>query len=205
VDAMYAGTGAALLSLDRTWIGQWMLSRPVILGTALGWVLGDLPVGWWIGLLFEALSLDAEPVGGVIPLNGTIATAATLLIALGGTRVPLAAAFPAGLAFGLLYRPVEEKIRRRRDAWTGQFASVLREGGSAPWGKAFTVSFLEEFAIAALVLTAGVAASSILLQFLWGWAPTIIRTGFEDALSATPLIAAGALISCLLRKDRLGK
>ncbi|PCI37536.1 MAG: hypothetical protein COB53_06055 [Elusimicrobia bacterium] len=201
---LVAGTGAALLSLDRTLIGQWMVSRPVVLGTALGWVLGDVQTGWWVGLLLEAISLDTEPVGGVIGLNGTIAVSVTLLAALGDARLPLGAAFPLGLVFGLLYRPLEEKLRRRRDGWTGLFASRLREGERAPWAKAYVTSFFEEFATAAFVLTAATFAATAAAGILWRAAPAFVRVGLEDALAISPLLAAGTLIWQLVRKERIG-
>ncbi len=201
MELVIGGVGAALLSLDRTLIGQWMLSRPVIIGTVLGWFLGDLQTGWWIGLLLEAISLDGEPVGGVIPLNGTIAVSSILLAALGSARLPLAAAFPLGLAFGVLYRPLDERLRRRRDVWTGRFASLLREGKRAPWREAYATSFFEEFAAAAAVLVIGTAIAAKLVGWMWEIAPGFIRLGFQDGLAVTPLIAAGALIWRLVRKD----
>lgn len=189
-----AAITAAAASLDRVLLGQWMLSRPAVLGPCLGAVLGDAATGWWAGLLFEAMSLDASPVGGTIVMNGTIGASAALLAALGPAKLPLAAAFPLGIAFGLSYGPVEETLRRRRDVWTRRFAGALREGRPAPWTRAVASSLAEEFAAAALLLTVGVSLAAAAAGPLWNAAGDAPRAAFSDALALAPLAASASLI-----------
>jgi mannose/fructose/N-acetylgalactosamine-specific phosphotransferase system component IIC len=199
VQILFAGAGAALLSLDRTLIGQWMLSRPVVLGPVLGWILGDTVTGWWIGLMFELFSFDAEPVGGKIPLNGSLGVSAALLAALGPWRAPIGAAFPLGLALGAAHRFAEERLRRRRGAWTPVFASALREGRGVPWKRAIASSLAEDFAATAALLALAAALAPALV-LLWARLPVVATRAMEDAVAFVPLIGIAVLIKRLARK-----
>jgi len=191
---------AAALSLDRVLIGQWMLSRPAVLGPCLGAALGDTATGWWVGLLFEAMSLDASPVGGVIGMNGTIAAASALLAALGPVPLPLAAAFPLGIGFGFLVRPLEERLRLRREVWTRRVADSLREGRDIAWARAIGTSLAEEFAALSLLLTVGVGLAAGAAGAVWNVAPETVRAAFSDALALAPLAASASLMFRLARK-----
>ncbi|MFH1378947.1 MAG: PTS sugar transporter subunit IIC [bacterium] len=62
----------ALISLDVTVLGQWMISRPLVSGMIIGSVLGDPWSGFKVGVIIELLWIDVIPVGVSIPLNASI-------------------------------------------------------------------------------------------------------------------------------------
>lgn len=77
---------AVLLGLDRTAVGQFMISRPIVAGPLTGLLLGDPLVGLQVGALVELLWIGRLPVGAAIPPDDTqVAVASTVLaVAAGG-------------------------------------------------------------------------------------------------------------------------
>lgn len=60
---MLMGLGA-LLALDGTSVGQFMISRPMVAGILTGWLLGDPLLGLLVGGLMEVFIIPVFPVGG---------------------------------------------------------------------------------------------------------------------------------------------
>ncbi|MDE2291208.1 MAG: PTS sugar transporter subunit IIC, partial [Elusimicrobia bacterium] len=65
--------GVAVIETDAVLVGQWLISRPVVVGPLVGWLLGDLAAGLVLGALVEAFCLEELPVGSVVPPNGAVA------------------------------------------------------------------------------------------------------------------------------------
>jgi mannose PTS system EIIC component len=81
-EAFCAGTLGALLWLDRYQIGQFMISRPIVVGPIIGWALGDIALGLAVGVLFEVLWLRRPPIGGFIAPDVTFSTAIASSVAI---------------------------------------------------------------------------------------------------------------------------
>lgn len=77
---------AVLLGLDRTAVGQFMISRPIVAGPLTGLLLGDPMVGLQVGALVELLWIGRLPVGAAIPPDDTqVAVASTVLAVAAGS------------------------------------------------------------------------------------------------------------------------
>ncbi len=71
---------AMLAGLDRVALGQFMISRPLVVAPLTGLVLGNPLLGLEVGMLLELLWLGRLPVGAAIPPDDTqVAVAATVL------------------------------------------------------------------------------------------------------------------------------
>src|SRR5574341_702336 len=82
----------ALIGLDRTAAGQFMISQPIVAAPLAGWLLGDVAAGLVIGALLELIWVLELPVGTFVPADSTVAAvSATAIAALGsgGTVAPL--------------------------------------------------------------------------------------------------------------------
>lgn len=89
-----------LLSLDRTALGQFMVSEPIVAAPLVGWFLGDTAAGVVIGIVLEMLWVLDLPVGTFVPADSTIAAiAATAIAVLGNRGEP---ALPGVIGFSLL-------------------------------------------------------------------------------------------------------
>ncbi|HJT25458.1 MAG TPA: PTS sugar transporter subunit IIC, partial [bacterium] len=71
----------AFLSLDETAVGQFMVSRPIVVGPLVGWLIGRTDIGLDMGALIELIWIGDVPVGAHLPLD---------LMMLTGTSVALA-------------------------------------------------------------------------------------------------------------------
>ncbi len=78
---LFSGALIALLcGLDRTAAFQVMISRPLVAGPLVAWVLGEPLIGLQLGMLVELLWLARLPVGAAIPPDDTqVAIAGTVL------------------------------------------------------------------------------------------------------------------------------
>jgi mannose/fructose/N-acetylgalactosamine-specific phosphotransferase system component IIC len=74
-----------LIGLDRTAVGQVMVSQPVVAGPLTGWILGDPAAGLVVGGVLELIWVLDLPVGTFVPADSTVAAvAATAIAAIGG-------------------------------------------------------------------------------------------------------------------------
>lgn len=62
---------AGVLSLDTTAFGQFMVSRPIVSASIIGYMLGNVYAGVWIGITIELIWIAALPMGAAIPLDTT--------------------------------------------------------------------------------------------------------------------------------------
>ena len=86
-------------------LGNILVDRPLIVGTVVGLLLGDVKTGIIAGGTYELIFLGAINAGGVVPSNPTIGTAIGVSLAiLSGMDIneSLAVAVPAGLLGGAL-------------------------------------------------------------------------------------------------------
>jgi mannose/fructose/N-acetylgalactosamine-specific phosphotransferase system component IIC len=102
-----------LVGLDLVSVPQMMVARPLVAGTVAGLLIGDLPAGLALGILFELFQYDILPVGAVRypeygPATVAAVSAAHLVagapgLGLGGL-VGLVTALAGGLSLDLLRR-----------------------------------------------------------------------------------------------------
>ncbi len=70
-----------LLVLDTTAVLQILVSQPLVSGTLLGWILGDIALGLRLGILLQLLWLNQLPVGGAkVPEGNLGAVVAVILV-----------------------------------------------------------------------------------------------------------------------------
>jgi len=89
-----------LLGLDRTALGQFMISEPIVAAPLIGWFLGDTAAGIVIGVVLELIWVLDLPVGTFVPADSTIAAIAATAIAVLGSRGDHA--IPGVMGFSLL-------------------------------------------------------------------------------------------------------
>src|SRR3989475_6304673 len=102
-----------LVGVDLVSLPQMMIARPLVAGTIAGAILGDIPTGLKLGVVFELLQYDILPVGAVrYPEYGpaTVAAVATAHASAGvfglglGALVGLVTGLVGGLTINLLRR-----------------------------------------------------------------------------------------------------
>jgi len=69
-----------LLVLDQTAVLQILISQPLVAGSIIGWLLGDIRLGLHLGLLLQLLWLNQIPVGGAKIPEGNLASVIAVIL-----------------------------------------------------------------------------------------------------------------------------
>lgn len=94
---------SGLFGLDATAALQVMVSRPLVVGGVVGWMLGEPALGLAMGSLVELLWIGGVPVGAVVPPDGTqAATFATVVAVRLGHANPAPQCGDAAAALGMV-------------------------------------------------------------------------------------------------------
>ncbi|MDR1523518.1 MAG: PTS sugar transporter subunit IIC [Endomicrobium sp.] len=64
----YALVGA-FCSMDITFFGQFMICRPIFCAPIVGYFMGDINTGLWIGMIVELHWINAIPMGVIVPVD----------------------------------------------------------------------------------------------------------------------------------------
>jgi mannose/fructose/N-acetylgalactosamine-specific phosphotransferase system component IIC len=121
----------ALLELDTTYIGQILISRPVIVGAVLGSLTGNFFLGLHLGIFTELIYLDFIPIGGVVPPSGAISTGTSVLMAY-FFGMDIHFAFFVGIVSGIFFSFIERRIRRYRSEVLRRQESKIIDGALSP-------------------------------------------------------------------------
>jgi mannose/fructose/N-acetylgalactosamine-specific phosphotransferase system component IIC len=128
VDAhmVLAAVGTAIvggiIGLDRTAVGQFMISQPIVAGPFVGWMLGDATTGLLVGAALELIWILDMPVGSFVPADSTVAAISATAIAIlgspGDVHLPVA-------GFSILLTVILAPITMIADQVARQFNSRL--------------------------------------------------------------------------------
>lgn len=103
----------AFLELDTTYFGQFLLSRPIVVGSIAGYLTGDLFLGIQLGIFTELIYLDFIPVGGIVPPSGAVSVSVAVLMA-HYFKMDIYFAFFTGIVCGIFFSIIEKQIRKLR-------------------------------------------------------------------------------------------
>ncbi len=156
-----------IIGLDRTAVGQFMVSQPIVAGPFAGWLLGDLTAGSVIGAALELIWLLDMPIGTFVPADATVGTmSATAIAALGSSS---GASLPV-IGFSILLTTVMVPITMRADGvirkWNSRFADVAQGASAADMGQAVAraqvigvaLFFLKSFILYCIFIPFGIEA-----------------------------------------------
>jgi mannose/fructose/N-acetylgalactosamine-specific phosphotransferase system component IIC len=122
-----AGLVAGLAAVERKGAFQLMVSRPLVLAPLMGLALGDLQGGLLLGVPLELLFLGGVNLGGAVPENETLLSAALASAVLPAGIATGRGADPAVCALGLLLLAPLALIGRWLDR-TGETRAVALVG-----------------------------------------------------------------------------
>ena len=143
IPCMFLGIAGAVLHLDRTYVLQVMISRPLITSSIAGAILGDVLVGLTAGMALELLWLGIQPLGTSIPPHDTLVSlvvpSAAILsqrfintpetITLGGI---LALSMLLSFPLGEVGRMADIQLRRKNGAMLAEVKEEIGSGDIAP-------------------------------------------------------------------------
>ena len=196
----------ALLSLDVSAVGQFMVSRPIVVGPLVGLVSGHPGLGLVMGALIELIWIGEVPVGAHLPmdlcmLSGISVAFAGELVGRGGN--PEAAttyALGITLPLALVSTEAELVLRKFHVRWV-HFAQRMALTGhlkTFEWVNLAVVLelFLKGFLMAAL----GLAVAHLSANFFFMLPPTLLKGLHDATLWLLPALGGAAVIDLVLEK-----
>ena len=182
-----------LVGVDLVSLPQMMIARPLVAGTVAGAILGDIPTGLKLGVVFELLQYDILPVGAVrYPEYGpaTVAAVATAHASAGVLGLGLGAL--VGLVTGLLGGVTINVLRRVNSRIVHAAASELEAGDPNALVRVHVGGLLRDALRAALVTVVGLVLAWLARPLLVGVLTVRGAVVLAVAVVATALAAGAA-------------
>jgi mannose/fructose/N-acetylgalactosamine-specific phosphotransferase system component IIC len=113
--ALFAG----MIHLDTMVFGQFMISRPIVVGPLVGYFLNSVETGFLIGVIVELIYISIIPVGIKIPPDATATTILAVMCSniIECNGIGLSISIFLGTIFGLLYKFTDIQIRTLNNAY----------------------------------------------------------------------------------------
>jgi len=182
-----------LVGVDLVSLPQMMIARPLVAGTVAGAILGDIPTGLKLGVVFELLQYDILPVGAVrYPEYGpaTVAAVATAHASAGVLGLGLGAV--VGLVTGLLGGVTINVLRRVNSRIVHAAASALEAGDPVVLVRLHVGGLLRDALRAAVVTVVGLVLAWLARPLLGGVLSVRGAVLLAVAVVATALAAGAA-------------
>ena len=180
-------------------LGTTLLSRPLVLGPLVGWVLGDLHQGVVIGASLELIFMGNIKVGAAIPpdvVTGGVLGTAFAILSGKGAAIALALAIPISILAEMLL----SALFVFRSGFNKLFQRYAIEGDYHKVSTLHVVSGFLKPALMALVgflsLRLGAGAMKAFLDLIPAW----VNTGLQVAGNLLPALGFALLMNLLLRK-----
>ncbi len=187
-----------IIGLDRTALGQFMISQPIVAGPLTGWLLGDPGAGIIIGAVLELIWLLDMPVGTFVPADATIETvSAAAIAALAGAGNATLDLIGFSIVLTAAMVPItmmaEGFIRKRNSGLPDAAVAAPSEDPGCRLSRAhlsgLIVFFLKSFVLYLFFIPAGLLAVVVFVHL-----PEKAHTGMALFVKALPLIGTALVL-----------
>lgn len=187
-----------IIGLDRTAVGQFMISQPIVAGPLTGWLLGDTAAGMVIGAVLELVWLLDMPVGTFVPADATIGTVAATSIAILGSGAKadldlLGFSIVLTTAMVPITMMADTFIRKRNSGLADAAVSGRGENAGCRLGRAhlsgLIAFFLKSFVLYLFFIPAGLLAVVVFVHL-----PPNVHAGMALLMKALPLLGAALIL-----------
>ncbi len=192
----------AMLGNAEYLFGTSLLSRPLVMGTLTGIVLGDIQTGVTLGATLELAFMGAFSIGASIPpemISGTVLGTAFTITTGAGPETALTVGLPvASLVLiaknvGMVFILPPFVHKADKYAAEGNMAGVAR---MHLLGGFFGVNL-----IIGVIVACGYYAGGPAVQALLNVIPTWISNGLQITMGLLPAIGFGLLLMMIMEKD----
>ena len=194
---LFAALIGGIVGLDRTALGQFMISQPVVAGPLTGWFLGDITAGLVIGGTLELIWVLDMPIGTFVPADSTVAAvAATAVAALGSTTPGQLPVIGFCLLLTVVMVPVTmyaDHLMRQRNA---QIPELALSPGGRPTEASVTVWHLAgliAFFLKAFLLCLGLVPAGLVLVSVFLALPDAVHRAMSLFVTFLPLLGAASV------------
>lgn len=193
-----------LLCLDRI-VLQVMLSRPVVTGPVVGFLLGDPMTGLVAGAMIELLWIDRFHMGRYIPPNDTVVsvlvTAGAILTAQGVPGGPSRELVAAAV---LLFAPVaflaqwgDKLVASSNDTLAERALEDARRGDARAMARKHYFGMAKTFVLSSLVIFLCLVAGTALLRVLFPVLPAQVLSALAVVYYGIPVLGMAVALSTI--------
>jgi mannose PTS system EIIC component len=188
---------AALLDLDETSFGRFMVSRPVVCAPLFAFILGDVRTGLWIGLSIELLWTSAIPMGAAIPYDITVLSILTVvwaMLALPGNEAALMIAMILALPTMMLFKKLELSLRYFNVKISHWVEKGVQAGEEKRIAKGVFIGLALYFIKAFVFFLAVIYPGKLLVALIYSQLPLPVITSLELVLWVLPVVGMGMML-----------
>lgn len=182
----------AALELDAVHAGQTLVSRPLVVGTVIGWLSGDALGGAALGASFEVLGLADLPVGGCLTWSAPVAAGVAALLS--GAGAESGPCFLAGLVAGVAHARVEAFERGRRVAPVAALEADAAAGKKPRHGLTLGFSMLFHFLLTLALVAGATRLFARPALATWPSLPAPLRAGVSAAAAGALWVGLAAVV-----------
>lgn len=206
---MLVSLAGGILCLDRIFI-QVMISRPVVAGPLVGWILNDPYTGLLCGALIELLWIDRLPIGTYVPPDGTITTViitAAAIIAGGHIGQPsrelTVFALLAFLPLGYAGQQLNTWIIRSNDALSKKAVSLAEGADVRGIERQHLKALMKSFILSVLFIFIAVTVGSWALIGVFAVLPPFVHRALTLCYFFIPLLGIAVALTTVKRKGAI--
>ncbi len=187
-----------LLSLDVSAWGQIMVSRPIVVGPFIGFLLGDLKTGLIIGALLELIWINVISVGAAIPPDATIVAVTCMALIMltektvqQGTNLQGSyrmAVLALTMPLGEIFRSVDVKQRRLNARFVHYLDREIPKGNLGAVEKVNFFSLFLFFLKGFLFSLIAISVGAYFLPTLFSYLPYGILEGLDLSYRLLPAL-----------------
>ncbi len=191
----------AVIGLDRTAVGQFMISQPIVAGPITGWFLGEPAAGLIIGAVLEMIWVLDLPVGSFVPADVTVATvSATAITVLASQGKPPLDVMGFSIVLTIGMSPLSMALDTFIRKWNSRLVERAVSATGADPGTAvarahlsgIVAFFLKSFVLNIFFIPVGLAAAALFLR-----SPRNVHDAMEIFVRILPLLGAAVVLNKL--------
>ena len=202
-EAITVAVVGGIICLDRVLL-QVMLSRPVVAGPIIGFVLGDPYTGLISGALVELLWIDRLPVGVYVPPNDSIVA---VLIAAGSIltgkelghlpRELIALSILLFIPFGILGQKMDVSIMKSNDKLARKAVEDAKTGDIKGISRKHVFGLFKTFFCTALFIFVFLIFGVMILKYIFPLIPQKGLTALTYTYLFLPLLGVAVALNTI--------
>jgi len=199
MEALLVGLTVFVLEFVETWCSYPMTTRPLIVGTAIGLVLGDVQTGVTVGASLELVFMGVMAIGGTVPpdaVSGTAVGTAFAIMLHQGVDTAFALAVPASLVCQAMFVPGVAF----RSLWSPLIDKYVESGHYKGLERLMPVVSATFFVVKAAICGGAVALGSTAVEGLLNALPPVFLDGMGVASGMLAAVGFALLLKMMWTK-----
>lgn len=199
IQALLVGLTVLILMFFENWLSYPMISRPLIVGTAIGIALGDIKTGVQVGASLELVFMGVMAIGGTVPpdpVSGTAVGTAYAIILGKGVETAFALAVPTSILCQMLFVP----FVATRSIYTPFIDKMIEKGNWKGIQRLFPIVSITNEVCSAAVCALAVGLGSDAIKSFIDAVPQTLLDGMGVSAGMLGAVGFGLLLKMMWQK-----